>query len=254
MNNARSHSINADSAQTPLKSTPPLAPSRTYASTKPSSSPAFRGRSSGCAGSWALSIRTTTKTYVVGFVARTPLFGLTCGSGALFVVSHRSTSSEEDHSLPLEQILRRLLNQILKIQRIPLALANSSRHRPNSTEHQATIVSAHPSRPLATDASHRSATGPRARLQLRFEHLNRVMVSLTRRPTAATACTHEGVCLRFSCKQEGDRRGSNPRPSGPQPDALPTELRSPSDGAILPASTQRAKALAHAMQIGGATT
>lgn len=34
----------------------------------------------------------------------------------------------------------------------------------------------------------------------------------------------------FECKGRllwGERRGSNPRPSGPQPDALPTELRSP---------------------------
>src|SRR5215207_7332057 len=66
--------------------------------------------------------------------------------------------------------------------------------------------------------------------------------------------THVGLCPRFSCKQEGDRRGSNPRPSGPQPDALPTELRSPSDSAILPASTQPAKVQCRTMQIGGATT
>ena len=31
----------------------------------------------------------------------------------------------------------------------------------------------------------------------------------------------------------GERWGSNPRPSGPQPDALPTELRSPQGGGIL---------------------
>src|ERR1044071_9830137 len=34
--------------------------------------------------------------------------------------------------------------------------------------------------------------------------------------------------------QEGDRRGSNPRPSEPQSDALPTELRPPSVNGILP--------------------
>src|SRR5919199_629351 len=54
---------------------------------------------------------------------------------------------------------------------------------------------------------------------------------------------HEGPCLCFSCKSQGDRRGSNPRPSGPQPDALPTELRSPSSFSILPASAGRAKRL-----------
>src|SRR3712207_6811003 len=34
--------------------------------------------------------------------------------------------------------------------------------------------------------------------------------------------------------KEGDRRGSNPRPSEPQSDALPTELRPPSAHEILP--------------------
>ena len=57
---------------------------------------------------------------------------------------------------------------------------------------------------------------------------------------SATAWTHEERCPRFSCKQKGDRRGSNPRPSGPQPDALPTELRSPGDPEILPVRTERA--------------
>ncbi len=49
----------------------------------------------------------------------------------------------------------------------------------------------------------------------------------------------------FSCKSQGDRRGSNPRPSGPQPDALPTELRSPGDLSILPVSPGLAKRSAY---------
>src|SRR5918995_1464737 len=40
---------------------------------------------------------------------------------------------------------------------------------------------------------------------------------------------------------KGDRRGSNPRPSEPQSDALPTELRPPSAKGILPAKDRRAK-------------
>jgi hypothetical protein len=36
------------------------------------------------------------------------------------------------------------------------------------------------------------------------------------KPTAAIAGAHEGLRPRFACKKEGDRRGSNPRPSGPQ--------------------------------------
>ncbi len=50
-----------------------------------------------------------------------------------------------------------------------------------------------------------------------------------------------GRGLRFTRKLLGDRRGSNPRPSGPQPDALPTELRSPGNNGILPARPAPAK-------------
>src|SRR5918992_1833815 len=53
-------------------------------------------------------------------------------------------------------------------------------------------------------------------------------------PTAATVPGEDSRILRFTCKREGDRRGSNPRPSEPQSDALPTELRPPSAQKILP--------------------
>jgi hypothetical protein len=42
---------------------------------------------------------------------------------------------------------------------------------------------------------------------------------------------------------EGDRRGSNPRPSEPQSDALPTELRPPRAGRILPAKGRLANVI-----------
>src|SRR5919107_3425231 len=57
-------------------------------------------------------------------------------------------------------------------------------------------------------------------------------------PTAATASDDgTGDSFFFSYLQElreGDRRGSNPRPSEPQSDALPTELRPPGAHEILP--------------------
>ena len=55
--------------------------------------------------------------------------------------------------------------------------------------------------------------------------------------------SHLRVNLRILAEslKEGDRRGSNPRPSGPQPDALPTELRSPGSLNILAARSGRAK-------------
>src|SRR3954453_23535831 len=40
-------------------------------------------------------------------------------------------------------------------------------------------------------------------------------------------------CLQPSI--QGDRRGSNPRPLGPQPSALPTELRPPTYGLVFTA-------------------
>src|SRR5664280_2463044 len=36
-------------------------------------------------------------------------------------------------------------------------------------------------------------------------------------------------CARLRALQQGERRDSNPRPPGPQPGALPTELRPPRD-------------------------
>src|SRR5215217_1961485 len=60
-------------------------------------------------------------------------------------------------------------------------------------------------------------------------------------PTAAEAYTCRGQTLGFTCKSGGDRRGSNPRPSEPQSDALPTELRPPSAKGILPAKRRLAK-------------
>jgi hypothetical protein len=50
---------------------------------------------------------------------------------------------------------------------------------------------------------------------------------------------------RFTCKREGDRRGSNPRPSEPQSDALPTELRPPRAKGILPVKGPWAKLVVH---------
>src|SRR5215217_4934958 len=60
-------------------------------------------------------------------------------------------------------------------------------------------------------------------------------------PTAAEAYTCRGQTVNFTCKSGGDRRGSNPRPSEPQSDALPTELRPPSAKGILPAKGRLAK-------------
>src|SRR5215204_5407619 len=45
--------------------------------------------------------------------------------------------------------------------------------------------------------------------------------------------------------REGDRRGSNPRPSEPQSDALPTELRPPRAKGILPVKGPWAKRVVH---------
>src|SRR5918997_5589004 len=50
-------------------------------------------------------------------------------------------------------------------------------------------------------------------------------------------------CPYLSGIRGGDRRDSNPRPSEPQSDALPTELRPPRAGRILPAKGRVANVL-----------